>query len=475
MSTTSGQNLSLGKLKRAVSSSINANNTSDSKLGSVSGNATDTKMSDFSIDAVDGVSGFTYLWEQTSEDYQVDFSSSGSKFNDKIASNTANFSWSFDGNLDVTIGSADYVASVTAGTITNTGGVIAGTFNQSGSIKAKFAEDGQSDGFNDHATDYNRVVSKSIEVVDTYGGVPSCLLFGSQVSKSDGTTIKVEDLNIGDEILTVSLPGSTDESSGNWKNDTFNQTGSFTQHSASVHRVLYEFSQHYYDINNGQELITGEHHMLYRQAGSDNWTWKTAPNFEVGNYLMDKQGNQVQISTLEINQNPDGYEVVQLDVEPDDFYIGSTFLVHNKGSNDEPSYPSTQWQNAVGDFNLHLLDGDSGISGENVVSALKTIELSNGSGNSSFSCEQPSNGNIELKVSISTSGDPGTNGTGNSATGFGNTQSSVAAASTYYMRFKLVEVKADAGNLSAEDRTITITNNGVSNTDIDINCRFVNL
>jgi len=475
MSTTSGQNLSLGKLKRAVSSSINANNTSDSKLGSVSGNATDTKMSDFSIDAVDGVSGFTYLWEQTSEDYQVDFSSSGSKFNDKIASNTANFSWSFDGNLDVTIGSADYVASVTAGTITNTGGVIAGTFNQSGSIKAKFAEDGQSDGFNDHATDYNRVVSKSIEVVDTYGGVPSCLLFGSQVSKSDGTTIKVEDLNIGDEILTVSLPGSTEESSGNWKNDTFNQTGSFTQHSASVHRVLYEFSQHYYDINNGQELITGEHHMLYRQAGSDNWTWKTAPNFEVGNYLMDKQGNQVQISTLEINQNPDGYEVVQLDVEPDDFYIGSTFLVHNKGSNDEPSYPSTQWQNAVGDFNLHLLDGDSGISGENVVSALKTIELSNGSGNSSFSCEQPSNGNIELKVSISTSGDPGVNGTGNSATGFGNTQSSVAAASTYYMRFKLAEVKADAGNLDAEDRTITITNNGVSNTDIDINCRFVNL
>ena len=475
MSTTSGQNLSLGKLKRAVSSSINANNTSDSKLGSVSGNATDTKMSDFSIDAVDGVSGFTYLWEQTSEDYQVDFSNSGSKFNDKIASNTANFSWSFDGNLDVTIGSADYVASVTAGTITNTGGAVAGTFNQSGSIMVKFSEDGQSDGYNDHATDYNRVVSKSIEVVDTYGGVPSCLLFGSQVSKSDGTTIKVEDLNIGDEILTVSLPGSTDESSGNWKNDTFNQTGSFTQHSASVHRVMYEFSQHYYNINSGSELITGEHHMLYRQAGSENWTWKTAPNFSVGDYLMDKQGNEVAISSLNINQNSDGYEVVQLDVEPDDFYIGQTFLVHNKGSNSEPSYPSTQWQNAVGDFNLHLLDADTGISGESVVSALKTIELSNGSGNSSFSCQQPSNGNIELKVSVSTSGDPGTNGTGNSATGFGNTQSSVAAASTYYMRFQLVETKANPGDLDAEDRTITITNNGVSNTDIDINCRFESL
>ena len=43
---------------------------------------------------------------------------------------------------------------------------------------------------------------KSIEIVDTYGGVPSCLLFGSPVSKSDGSVVNVEDLNIGDEILT---------------------------------------------------------------------------------------------------------------------------------------------------------------------------------------------------------------------------------------------------------------------------------
>ena len=43
------------------------------------------------------------------------------------------------------------------------------------------------------------------------------------------------------------------------------------------------------------------------------------------------------------------------------------------------------------------------------------------------------------------------------------------------MRFQLKEVKANPGNLSAEDRTITITNNGVSNTDIDINCRFESL
>ena len=466
MSTTSGQNLSLGKLKRAVSSSINANNTANSSLGSVSSNATNTKMSEFSIDSVDSVTGFTYLWEQTSEDYQVNFSSSGSRFNDKIASNTSNFSWSFDGNLDVTIGSADYVASVTAGTITNTGGAVAGTFNQSGSIKVKFAEDGQSDGFNDHATRYNTNVSKSIEVVDTYGGVPSCLLFGSPVSKSDGSVVNVEDLNIGDEILTINLQGSTDESSGDWKNDTFNQSGSFTQHSASVQRVMYEFSQHYYDINSGSEYITGEHHMLYRQAGSENWTWKTSPNFSVGDYLMDKNGNEVAINSLNINQNSDGYEVVQLDVEPDDFYIGQTFLVHNKGSNSEPSYPTTQWSTAPGDETIAGSLGDTIIS-----SGERTIQLSNGSGNTAITNNQTSATAVTLTIAYSTTGDPGTSGTDNGGSGFVSfPQNSVSFTSgTLYMRFKAVAAASGDGTGTA---VISFTNNGVTNSDLDLTLNF---
>ena len=466
MSKTSGQNLSLGKLKRAVSSSINVNNTADTKLGSVSSNASDTKMSDFSIDSVDSLTGFTYLWEQTSEDYQVNFSNSGSRFNDKIASNTSNFSWSFDGNLDVTIGSADYVASVTAGTITNTDGAIAGTFNQSGSLMVKFAEDGQSDGFNDHATRYNTNVSKSIEIVDTYGGVPSCLLFGSPVSKSDGSVVNVEDLNIGDEILSVSLQGSTDESVGDWKNDTFNQSGSFTEHSSSVSRVRYEFSQHYYNINSGSEYITGEHHMLYRQAGSENWTWKTAPNFQVGDYLMDKQGNEVAISSLQQHINTDGYEVVQLDVEPDDFYIGQTFLLHNKGSNSEPSYPTTKWTTAPGDETFagslgdtHITDGD------------RTIQLANGSGTTTISNDQTSAGAVTLTVAWSTSGNPGTSGTDNGGSGFVSFPVTGISftSGTIYLAFKAVVAASGDGTGTS---VISFTNNGVTNSDMDITFNF---
>ena len=468
MATDVKQNLSLGKLRRAVdgNNSYTAAASMSQMSGSSSTSPAPVKMSDFSISAVnEGLSGFEYLFEQTAENYEMEFSNEGGLFNKRIANRTENLSWSFDGNLDVTIGSADYIAQVTAGSITNTDGAIAGTFNQSGSLKAKFAEDGQSDGFNDHATRYNTSVSKSIEIVDTYGGVPSCLLFGSMVSKSDGSVVKVEDLNIGDSILTVSLQGSTDESVGDWKNDVFNQSGSFTPHSSSVQRVLYEFSNSYYNINNGQELITGEHHMLYRQAGNENWTWQTAPNFSVGDYLMDKSGNQVVISSIQQHVDPDGYEVVQLDVEPDDFYIGQTFLVHNKGSDSEPTYPSTKFSNQAGDFTM------TGDMGDTVISDLKTIQLANGSGNTAITNSQTSAGNVTLTIALSTSGDPGTGGSDNSGTGFISFPKNDLSFTSGTLRYRIKAVAAASGD-GTGTATISFTNNGVTNSDMDITLNF---
>ena len=136
------------------------------------------------------------------------------------------------------------------------------------------------------------------------------------------------------------------------------------------------------------------------------------------------------------------------------------------------SAASTSWSNVPADFNMHILDADS-FTTDFLVSGAKSITLSGGSGNTSVSCQQPSNGNIELQVAVSTSGDPGTNGTGNSGSGFGNSHGSISFTSgTLYLRFRLGEVKANSGNLSAEDRTITFTNNSVSNTDLQINCRI---
>jgi len=209
---------------------------------------------------------------------------------------------------------------------------------------AKFAEDGQSDGFNDHATNYNTNVTKAIVVVDAYGGSPSCLLEGTPIEMADGTTKNVEDLQIGDWILSMNMPGQLDEDEQNWQKCRFPDSDDFTQHSASVQDINFDFSYNYWNINNGQELITGEHEMLYRPPSSSGdytyeqqWGWLYVPNMLVGGSLMDKNGNAVEITSLEnILDQDEGFEVVQIDVEPLDVYFGKTFLVHNKGSDDDP-------------------------------------------------------------------------------------------------------------------------------------------
>tara|TARA_Y100000361_G_scaffold71029_1_gene62884 strand:+ start:560 stop:1594 length:1035 start_codon:yes stop_codon:yes gene_type:complete len=343
MSTAANQNLSLGKLKRAVDGT-DSYTTANTSLGSQNDGSSQTKMSDFSISEVSSVSGYAYLWEQTSETYTLNFSSAGSLFLSKIASRTANITWSTNNGL-VSV-SGDYTGTATAGAISNantgTGDdsdfFPAGTNNTSVNINGKYNDDGQSDGFNDHAVNYNANLTKAVTVVDAYGGSPSCLLVGTKIDMADGTTKLVEDLDIGDWVLSMNMPGQIDEDEEDWRKCRFadEKTETFTQHSASVQDINFDFVRNYWNINNGEECITGDHEMLYKPLGENTWMWQLVPNMKVGAHLMDKNGEEVLITQLENVTDEDGFEVVQIDVEPLDVYFGKTFLVHNKGSDSNP-------------------------------------------------------------------------------------------------------------------------------------------
>jgi hypothetical protein len=185
----------------------------------------------------------------------------------------------------------------------------------------------------------------------------------------------------------------------------------------------------------------------------------------VGDYLMDKDGNEVLISSLEQHIDPDGYEVVQLDVEPDDFYIGKTFLVHNKGSNSEPSYPSTKWSNAPGDFTM------AGSLGDTQITIGKTIQLANGSGTTAITKTQTSATAVTLTIALSTSGDPGTSGTDNSGTGFISFPKNDLSFTTGTLYWRIKAVVAGTGDGTGSS-TISFTNNGVTNSDVDITLNF---
>jgi hypothetical protein len=156
---------------------------------------------------------------------------------------------------------------------------------------------------------------------------------------ADGSFKNVEDLEIGDSVLAMNMPGQLDEDNDDWRSCRFadKKTETFTQHSASVQDINFDFAYNYWDINDGMEKITGEHEMLYKPINENTWMWQLVPNMKVGAHVMDKNGNEVEITSLEnLIDNDEGYEVVQIDVEPLDVYFGKTFLVHNKGSASDP-------------------------------------------------------------------------------------------------------------------------------------------
>ena len=120
------------------------------------------------------------------------------------------------------------------------------------------------------------------------------------------------------------------------------------------------------------------------------------------------------------------------------------------------------WSSVPADFNLHVADGDPTVV-DTATSAEKSITLTNGSGNTTKSCGQPS-GTPRLQVRAGTSS--GAYGSyGNSVT--------VSNATTYFFQFQLQEVDLDA-DLSPEDVTITFTNSSTSNTDLQINVKIIN-
>jgi len=343
MSTAANQNLSLGKLKRAIDG--NDSYTTEYAMSTAKGSSATVKMSEFSISEVSSVTGYAYLWEGTGETYTMNFANAGALFLSKIGSRTENFTWSDNSSILSVAG--DYTATATAGAISNantgTGNdsdwFPAGTNNAAVAVTGSFQEDGQSTGFNDHATNYNTNLYKTLTIVDSYGGSPSCLLIGTPIDMADGTTKLVEDLEIGDEVMSMNMPGQLDEDNDDWRSCRFadEKTETFSQHSASVQDINFDFAFSYWDINDGQEMITGEHEMLYKPLNENTWMWQLVPNMKVGANVMDKNGNEVEITSLnQVIDNDEGFEVVQIDVEPLDVYFGQTFLVHNKGSDSNP-------------------------------------------------------------------------------------------------------------------------------------------
>ncbi len=358
-------NLSLGKLRRATDpANVSSDSTANSKLradaaGVSSGN--NFKISEFAVDEVSSsLSGSRFMDEGTAETYKIEFKSAGSRFLARIARHKENFFWEAATGLSVSSAN-NYTGSITAAAISNITTAIAGAQDSMSaahagdkrvSMSGAYVDDQVATGFNASATNYNKKILHLTQVEDTYNGTAiTCFTPDTKLTLADGTQKEIQELAIGDELLSLRMPNAQTEdehpviaSEVSYAEYCITELGESEIVTSKIINMFFDFSDTYYVIN-GDIKVTGEHPFFVKipdgyylptegQSSEEFWCWEYVRNLGVGQIMYDKDMKEVPIDTIEEIEKE--IEIVNIDVDSNNTYFAEGILVHNKGSSTSP-------------------------------------------------------------------------------------------------------------------------------------------
>jgi hypothetical protein len=146
---------------------------------------------------------------------------------------------------------------------------------------------------------------------------------GSLITMYDESTKQIQDIDVGDVVKSYQPIGLPDESSGNpyALYSTTDLSGSFASGSVVID-IYSEEVPSYWLANNSIKYTYKSHHFVKKDD-----TWSFNLYIEVGNSLLDKDGNEVEITSIsEVLESETFYS---LNVEDIDTYFQSDILVHN--------------------------------------------------------------------------------------------------------------------------------------------------
>ena len=335
-------NLSLGNLFRAVSGS---NRVGAVSLGGLSGGASNSSLTSFAIDSVTAnLPTFTYIVESTTENATFSFGTAGTLHGSKVGSVANNYTCSFN-NANFSVGSPTLGASpsfpITPASIAQS------TYSEASSVLTL----SYADGYNLAATGYNTPSTKTLYAVDVYNTINQpdfCLLFGTKITKTDGTIVNVEDLSVGDTIkawVPDGLPDENQDPESNQIDWRFymleNQSGSYQE--VNVSDIVFNFASGYYDLNGGLIKATGTHPMWVWDSEIEKYRFKNIEDILIGDLVVTYDAitglNEIEIVDIEV-VNAD-VEIVTLNVENADVYLANGIVSHNKGTTTQPYIPSS--------------------------------------------------------------------------------------------------------------------------------------
>lgn len=148
-----------------------------------------------------------------------------------------------------------------------------------------------------------------------------CLVYGTPILLSDGNTKNVEDLVIGDQIISYNINGLGDsEEYADWSTTEFNGTAVTSSVTANV---LNNYTSYY--LFNNVLKATYEHPILIDRAGTKSF--ERAEDVVIGDSFFNSSGIWMEVTSKElITEN---IQVANPDMEPIDNYYANGYLVHN--------------------------------------------------------------------------------------------------------------------------------------------------
>jgi hypothetical protein len=338
-------NLSLGNLFRAVSGSVRTGQVS---LGGLAGASAGSNASLFGF-AVNEITvtppTFTYIVESTTENAQFSFSGTGSLFYSKVQQQLANFTCSFN-NANFSTGSNTFANGPTVVPITPAS-IVQSTYSEASAVLTM----GYADGYNLAATNYGTKTTKTLYAVDVYNTINQpdfCLLFGTKITKADGTEINVEDLVVGDQIkawVPTELPDENLDPESDQVDWRFYMKDSISgaAENVTVADLVFNFASGYYDINDGFIKATGTHPVYIWDVEIEKYRFKNIEDVLPGDLIVtyDEMGGVSEVEVYDIEIINSDVEIVTINVENADVYLANKTISHNKGTTTQPSIPAS--------------------------------------------------------------------------------------------------------------------------------------
>ena len=166
------------------------------------------------------------------------------------------------------------------------------------------------------------VPTQSVSIVESVN--VHCFPAGTKILFADGGEKNIEDLKVGDKIKGTHIRVSDKQWPSWWDNNPDLTLIDTTVLDISEHTTNFITS-----INDGLLSATYGHPILTFDADTSLYYFKPIEVLKVGDYIIDKDGNHIEISKIELVNQPNT-KIYEIDTTPWNTYIANRFIVHNK-------------------------------------------------------------------------------------------------------------------------------------------------